>query len=381
MLALVVMGLLTLVGGIGLLVSTLLRLRRLRALAVVEALALLTGRNLPLVQGLAALAEGERGRMRRIYQRLAGRLAAGDPLSAALQDAVRQIPGAALGAVQSGEAAGALPAALHSAARELRQQRSAPDNAGIPWWYLLGVLLVLTVVVSNYTVVISPQLEAIWADFEMERLPGPTRRLLDVGTVAAAHIGPILLAFAVLLAAGVASFFGREFLSRVPSRQQWWARGVDALAWALPGTCTIASARALSRQLELMSAAVAAGRPLEVAARAAVAVDANWFARRRLERLAQRLEEGCEPVQAAREAALPGPVLGLLSSARDQQDLATGLAYLARYYQSLLVHWQQIISRVLSPLVVLPLGVAVAYVTAAILLPMVAIIDALIESY
>ncbi len=344
-----------------------LRLRRVRARTVLKTVASIVAQNLPLTRALRAAAQPERGAVRRMYQRLAVHLECGDDLSAALRAAVRACPGHVLGAVQAGERSGTLPAALTSAVRE--PPPIQPRVGRLPLWYPAVLLSLAPLMMLYLRTFIAPNFKEIFADFGIP-LPAVTGALFgDDGTLLLA----LLLALMLFTLAVVQSLILRNFVPRLADRVQviYWLW--DTLVWYCPLSRPVARVRALARQLPVLEAAVRAGHDLFTAARETARIPVNWYARQRLTVWATALQSGADPLEAARAAGLPAALQRALAAARQGGELPAQLAYLSAYYQSLAVHWEDVLLSALAPLVVVAWGLVVGYVTVALIWPLAAL--------
>lgn len=355
-----------------------LRIRRLRERLVVQTLSMIVSQNLPLVAALQSAALQERGALRRIFERMARQLEAGDALSTALRCAMLSCSGATVGALQGAELGGTLPAVLHAlAAEQRRADRGAPRSGPVvPYFVTLGVIFAMTFAFLLVTVV--PRFSEIFMDFDLA-LPPITQSVFGLGAFASAHAGWISSGFGVLILALLQVSIGRHFLVRVTDRLQLPFLMLDTLAWHLPLARKTAEARALARQLPVMQAAVRSGQDLRDAAQQAERVDANYHARRRLRRWAAELEQGTDPAAAARRLGFPQPFVRALVSAGRTGELAAALEYLGSYYRSLLGHWEQVLASLAVPTLVISFGLLLGYVTVALFLPLTYLIDSLID--
>jgi type IV pilus assembly protein PilC len=356
-------------------VAAWLRLRRLRERAVVQTLATIVGQNLPLVTGLRAAARQERGALRRVFDNMARHIEDGAALSTALRCALVSCSGRVVGALQGAERGGTVPAILRSLALEQRyaqvsQNRFAP---ALPYFALL--IVVYPAITFTIIVFLVPKFRAIFADFGVDSLPAITESLVTISNVAVNHVAWIGLALLVLALIAVQAFLGRHFWARKPDLFQWPFVLLDTLSWHLPICRRVAQVRALARQLPIMQAAVRAGEDLPAAAQQAACVDANHYARRRLRRWAEAIEQGGDPADMARRLRLPTPVVVALRSARGERELPAALDYLSSYYRSLLVHWEQVAASIVVPTTVLLFGVCFGYVVLAFYLPLRFLLD------
>lgn len=355
-----------------------LRWRRLRTSAVTNALRLIVGQNLPLVDGLGAMAAGERGATKRILKEIAARLAAGESVSAAVREAHPAVAGDVLGAIQAGEEAGTLPTVLRNIDR--RECDLAVRNVGVTTTTAYVSLLSILVLAELILIVVFlvPKFRDIFADFGVRDLPWQTEALgsfVDAITVRYAPLGWLVWLVPILLLAQIA--IGRHFLIRVPDRFQPLFRFVDACGWYCPGLRRLLQTRALARQLPLLVTSVRAGHGLAAAALHASRTDANWFARRRMAQWSERMTAGATPGDAARKAGLTAPLCRVVSLSRSQDELIAELGYLAAYYERLTHHWERIVAGIVAPLLVLLLSLVVGFVVVALYQPMRALIESL----
>lgn len=348
-----------------------LRWRKLRTNTVTNALSLVVGQNLPLVEGLLAMAQGERGASRRILETIAGHLALGNPVSVAVREAHRTIPGEVLGAIQAGEEAGTLPTVLRNIDQAVRQEsvRSAGTTPSVVYITLLAMLLIVHVMLV--TTFLVPKFRDIFADFGVRRLPWATEFLMSLAAPMSGAVGPIgWLVWLMIPVVVAAILIGRYFIVREPDRVQPLFRVLDALCWYCPGLRQMAQTRALSRQLPILTASVRAGHDLPAAATHAAATDANHFARSRLERWAQLMTTGVPAAEAAQQAKLPWPFRRLAGPSRSQEEMLSELSYLSSYYERLAFHWQRIVTACVTPILVMIASAGVGFVVIALYLPL-----------
>jgi type IV pilus assembly protein PilC len=370
--------LLVLAGVIGS-TSAWLRLRRMRAGIVVQRLAGFVSHNLPLARIVRATAEDEHGAIRRIFTRLAEKLERGEPLSIAVRAAVPSCPGEVIGALQGAERGGTLPGVLQALAARVRRRTWARLSAPAPTWYPVILLVLLPVVVGFFVVLIIPKFKEIFEDFGT-KLPALTTTLVTAAQIANDHIVWLFMLGLGLIILLIQASIGRYFFTRLPDRWQPLYATWDTLVWALPGLRATAQHHALAEQLPLIHTALRAGHDLGEAATQGTFAAVNWHARRRLRRWAAALTDGQEAAAAARQAGLPSPVVRALLTARSDGEIAARFEYLADYYQSLYLHWRHILTAALTPLMVVAWAVPLAYVVVALVLPLVSLIQSVMNT-
>ena len=356
-----------------------LRLRAIRHRAVVGTLATIVGQNLPLTRALRAAASSETGSAARIYEGIALRLAVGDSLATALRVTLPNVPGHVLGAIQAGEAGGTLPSVLRSLAADLERSRPSGERERTPTAYILGMMCIIPAVVAFIMVKVVPKFHEIFMDFGVP-LPTATLSLINLSRFLSDHVGLTSISVLALVALAVQFGIVRHFLMRVPDRFQFGAAALDALAWHLPVMRSIAETHSLARQMPVLQAGLAAGHDLPAAARQAARVDANYFSRRRLRRWAERIENGGDPVNTARELNFPAAIVSAVGAARSGPSADAAFEFVATYYRNMVFHWQRVISALLTPCIVLFWAACVGYIVVALFLPLTALMDSLADS-
>lgn len=355
-----------------------LRWRQLRTNIVTNALSLLVGQNLPLYDGLRAMARGERGANKRILEDIATQLALGQPLAGAVRTAHRGVSGDVLGAIQAGEQAGTLPTVLRNIDRAVRDRTLRSVGSAPSFVYFILLTLFVLLHVAFICTFLVPKFRDIFADFGVRHMPPSTELLMSI--VAGLHgmLGPLMgLFFLAIPAVLLKVLIGRYFLVRIPDRVQPLFRAIDAFSWFCPGVRQIVQTRALGRQLPILTASIRAGHDLPFAAQHAARTDANWFARRRLMHWSKRMISGEPPVAAARNSKLPAPLCAVVSRSHSTDSFIAELSYLSSYYERLTDHWERVAAGLIAPLLVLAASILVGFVTVALYMPMRLLMNAL----
>jgi len=357
-------------------IVTWLRVRRFRLQAIIQALALIVGQNVPLPAALRAAARFERRKLRRVFQEIAYRLEVGDTVSTALRTSHPSCPGEVVGAIQGAEQGGTLPSVLRSLATDVQRAKTSSARLLPAVVYFFVLLLVVPPILLSIGVFLVPRFKDILLDYGVAENP-QLEQMVSVGTFVHENSLWFLLGALVLAILVLQLLLGRYFCPRVPDRFQWIPALFDTIVWHLPVLRRIAETRALTRQLPVLQAAIRAGHDIVPAARQAACVDANLYARRRMRRWAEQVERGAEPAAQARVLGFPRALRSALTTARGRDELAAGLDYLCSYYRSLLTHWEQLAASAAVPLVVLMWAACVAYVALAVFTPICAILDAI----
>lgn len=355
-----------------------LRLRRMRELALIQALALLIGRDLPLVRGLRTLAEAETGGMRKVLERLAHQLAIGDSISGALRQAHWGISGETIGAIIAAERAGTLATTLP----ELAQSHTTRDEGaqyedGLPQRsYLLFVLLV-AIAISVWVTFLFPGSIMVYFDFgfSTSAFPVETWRFWIASIWIRSNLMLVGLALLGFFALWAYAFVRRNFAPPQPDHPPAMFPVLDAIRWWTPIVGRIERTTALARQTPILQASLRAGHDIAAAARHAAEAPANYYARRALRRWAARIEAGEAPLDAARAVGIAPTLRQALAS--PAEGIPAALSYLARYYDRLRVHWRRLLTSVTLPFLVLTLGALIGYTVIAFYLPSYRLLESL----
>jgi len=333
--------------------------------------ALVVREGLPLPAGLAAAADGEYGKTRRVLRRLSYWVGQGLSLSGALARRCPGCPGLVVSTVAAGERMGQLPRALDALEEHLAHEDKWRARFRINWPYAVIVPSFTLMVLSGALFFVLPKYRNIFDDFDVE-LPAATQLVSEVGDYlwAGSGITPLLILAGAILAIYV------TFRPRQPARPRLLSRVGDAIKWSLPGWRTMQEAAGMVWIIRILRLGLAAGESLDRAARQAADVDVNLGLRKRVGRWADAMEKGVPPHEAARAVGLDELfVQTLLTGSRDgSMDVA--MRYAEQYYAAKSVHWLMIVGQAAWPFVVLAMGLMVGTFALAMFTPLVALIEA-----
>ncbi|MCA9244614.1 MAG: type II secretion system F family protein [Phycisphaerales bacterium] len=347
-----------------------IRARRLRQEALIHALATLIGRDLPLLRGLTRLSMDESSGMSRALERLTERLARGDSLSAALRDAHWGFSSETIGAINAAERAGTLATTLRELANRPATGQAAEIAPSAPYRIYLFMLCgpaVLALITAVRFVFVD------MGDYDDISLPSATVWLMEVGAWVYDHLVWVTAGLLSVMMLCVYAWVRREFAPRQPDYPPPRFPIGDALRWWMPLVGRVERATALARQTPILAASIHAGHDIVAAARHAAEAPANHFARRTMRDWADAIETGETPMDAARRVGIAAPLRRALSAPPDR--VAGALAYVAKYYESLRIHWARVLEDVTVPLMILAAAAFVGFVVIGLYLPIVSWID------
>jgi general secretion pathway protein F len=283
---------------------------------------------------------------------VAYRVDRGFPLSDALQDVPGILPRDAILAVAVGESTGRLSDCL----------RKATATRLAPVWlevlprvlYPLLTLIVITVVLSFWSIFVLPRIQRIFWEFNL-KLPEGTQQVLDIAGVLGGMLGFLFL-----------GFFGVVLLILVLIFN-------SHLRWYFPGLGRLYQMHVQSRVLRMLSILIDANKPVPEAV--GLLVEAEYGAavvRGRLRQVRERSERG-EPLATSLNhcGLLPRSMVPLVQSAERVGNLSWALAELAESRSTRLVRILKRGSMLLAPVVVCAMGALVAVIVIGIFLPLV----------
>ncbi|MBI2432904.1 MAG: type II secretion system F family protein [Candidatus Hydrogenedentes bacterium] len=265
---------------------------------VVEELGGLITSNVPLAEGLLALAEdAPNRRVRGVFEDLHYCVVHGNPLSEAMERYPEFFPSFCAGAVRAGEESGHLAEVLYDLQREMMEMLAFRRRTQDVGYYLFGVMLVEALLILGLLQFVMPQFVEIFASFG----GGPTFAIRLLITAQAWYLPQFL----VLFAAGIPVLWLWAQWSAL--RGGALARELGELGMRLPVARGILLKRHLAHASAVAGLLVEAGVPLHTAFRAAADAVRNVVCRDALFHVGDALEQGASLRDAvqAESSALP----------------------------------------------------------------------------
>jgi len=326
--------------------------------ALVWALAVAAERGIPLEQAARAFADERSVQIGVRVSRLADLLESGVPLPVALDTTRNPLPADALLAARLGQVTGRLGPALRMSLRHSemfdRTLREAFGQLG----YLVGIVLVGTIVVQWTMLKIVPVYAKMFDEFEM-LLPSVTEWLVASATPAL-YTFPVVCAALLTMVVLLFSYFVRWSRYELPGANRFWVRSDGALV------------------LRALSFAVQQGRELGPAVRLLAEQYPRPSVARRLERAAASIDRGipwCDALHA--ERLVTATDAALLKAAQRVGNLTWALEELS---EGSLRRWAfrwKILVDIAFPFAILGLGMLVMFIVVGLFLPLVSLIQGL----
>ncbi|HUW81782.1 MAG TPA: type II secretion system F family protein [Phycisphaerae bacterium] len=337
--------------------------------------ALIVRQGLPLAAGLAAAADGEYGKTRRVLRRISYWVGQGLSLSGALARRCPGCPGLVVSTVAAGERMGQLPGALEALEGHLAHEDKWRARFRINWPYAVIVPSFTLMILSGALYFVIPKFRHIFADFDIE-LPAVTLFIIGIGDHLqfGTGIAPLIILVAAILGIYV------TFRPRRPAKPRLLSLVGDGIKWSLPGWRTMQEATGMVWIIRILRLGLAAGESLDRAARQAAEVDVNMGLRKRVGRWADSMEKGVSPHEAARAVGLDDLFVQTLHTGSRDGSMEVAMRYAEQYYAAKSVHWLMIVGQAAWPFVVLAMGLMVGTFALAMFTPLVALIESSIRA-
>ncbi len=356
---------------------------------VIGQIATVMRQNLPTASALAIAADSETGVARVALRRISRLLAQGVPLTEAVRHGFPQCSTLVQSLIIAGEQAGQLPAALEQAEAYLveRNRRRMEGPVAI-WPYGLCLLFAMFVFLSGIMVFVVPRFREIFRDYHAE-LPPSTRALVAVSNwfVGLEEVAPnsfqevfpgwVIIFVLVPVLFGFLLWLRRR---RVPE-PTIASEIADSIRWVVPGWRKMERAQGMAAALRTLGLGVRAGLDVAQSARVAAGIDVNARLRARLTHFAELAAAGKNLRAAATETGL-GEVVGIaLAAGQRGGRLEESLQYAAGYYDAIFSRGWTVLKNLLWPVGTLILATLVGSVVYGFFSPLVALLDAVCDSW
>lgn len=323
-------------------------------------LAVMTSAGLPLLEALRALcAQTREARLRRAWEEVRQAVAAGGSFAAALAAQPKAFPRGMAALVAAGEAGGVLEEALERLASQLERGARLRAKLQTACVYPAFVLALAAVVVAVVLAGVLPVFASVYESAGIA-LPGATRWLLAFGGWCEKYG----LSFCGVV---VAAAFGATWLLRSGARRVQ----AERLLLRMPLFGALLAKAAVARFCRTLGVLLCSGVPLLDAVAVAKQALGNAYLSARM----TGVEAGLRRGEALAPLLSRLPPFAPLAARMVAVGEATGkldfvLPKIAAYYEQETEDAAARMERLLEPALLLAVGVAVAFVAVAVVLPM-----------
>lgn len=321
--------------------------------------------GIPILQALRILAQQtESARLADILRNVSYEVEGGSPLSNALEKYPRAFSDFFISMVRSGEASGQVSRSLSALAdheeRDAELIRKVRTALLYPI-FVLAVMIVLVLVMANF---VMPQLTDLFREANVS-LPLITRLLLGVTLFLQGYW------WFVLLFLGIAGYIAFAYL-RTPEGQY----NLSSFVLRVPGLSTLLQKLYLARFSGALQTLLDAEVPVVRALLIARDVLSNRVYQEIIERTAEDVKNGSTISQAfERYPDVPMMVSAIVSVGERSGQLGRAFGNIHRFYRRDVDDALGNLTALIEPVVIILVGVGVAFLLAAVLLPLYGLVQ------
>jgi len=316
--------------------------------------------DMPLAEGLRTLAKQvEKPNFKKILTDVSEAVESGQALSAALAAHPDLFGTFYIKLVQSGEVSGKLHESLLYLADYMERSQSINSKIKAALAYPAFVVFALLVVTGIMVVYVLPQLLSIFKDIGDVELPITTRALIWITSFVNKYL-IFLATFFIALIVGSWKYIG------TPSGKAW----LDNLKITMPALGMVVRSLYLARISESLSTLIKSGIPILDALHITSELVGNLNYQNVLLDAEENVRSGGTISESfSKYTEIPPLTTSMVAIGEKTGKLDFMLAHISKYYKSESENAIGSISQLIEPILVLLLGVAVAILVSAILLP------------
>jgi general secretion pathway protein F len=322
-------------------------------------LATLVGAGIPLVEALNALVEQiEHPRLRRIVSQLKQRVNEGSSLGDAVADHPKVFTNLYINMIRAGESSGALDIVLIRLADFTESQAKLRSKVVGALAYPAMMVVVAFIIVGILFTTVIPKVTQIFKDMDAV-LPFYTRALIAASDFAQ-NYWYLVIAFVVATAVGL-----RAWLRTPKGRLRW-----HTIELKLPLMGNLTRLIAMSRFSRTLSTLLSSGVPLLTAMDIVRNIVGNLILQDVIEKARESIREG-ESIAAPlkRSGQFPPMICHMIAVGERSGQLEEMLKKVADTYDAQVETRVAAMTSLLEPIMIVLMGGGVAFIVAAILMP------------
>lgn len=338
----------------------------------VRQVATMTKAAIPLSRALRVISAGSQGALSEIFMTMALHVEAGASLSQAMRRHPQAFSDVFVRIVESGEVSGRMDTVLTKLADLLEKSVRLRKKVIASFTYpaVLGGTAMATL--SVFVFYVLPLMQPVFHSLGVE-LPLATRLVLGLASVARNPwiAGPLLVVFAALATAGYVVY-------QQLYRSEEFRYRMHALLLKLPIVGTLAEKATVGRVLFTLSTLLESGVSLGPALTVVEKVAGNAVVARRMGRARKAMVAGggvYESLQVA--GAFPDMVLQMIKAGEESGKLEVMMRRVSVMYEEEVDLTLGTLATSMEPIILIGMGLVVAFVTLASFLPMVKLLSEL----
>jgi type IV pilus assembly protein PilC len=324
-------------------------------------LSTLVSAGVPLVQGLAIIAEGQENMaLKKIVTKLAADLEGGSSLSAALSRHPKYFDSLFCDLVGAGESAGALDTMLDKIALYKEKTESIKKKIKKAMFYPIAVCVVAIIVTSILLIFVVPQFEEMFHSMGAE-LPAFTQMVVN-----ASHG---LARWWYVVFGGMAGFV--MLVARMRRKSPEFARWMDKTILKAPVVGSILRRAAIARFARTLSTTFTAGVPLVEGLESVAGTAGNLIYHDAILRIRELVATG-ERLQTSmyKSNLFPPMVVQMVGIGEESGTLDDMLSKVADFYEEEVDNEVDALSSLMEPIIMVVLGILLGGLILAMYLPL-----------
>lgn len=324
-------------------------------------LATLVRAGIPLVDSISALIDQvEKEELKTVLSRVREKVNEGTSFAKALEQHPRIFPSLYVNMVAAGEASGTLEQVLDRLADFMEAQSRLKGKVTAAMVYPIIMMLVATVLIGFLMVAVIPKVSTIFESMD-RALPWYTQLLISISNFAATYWWFI----AILIGLGIWGF--RKWKATKEGRLKW-----DGFVLRVPIFGPLIQMVAIARFAKTLATLLASGVPLLKAMDIVKNVLENALLEKVVFEATGSIREGesiADPLR--RSGHFPPIVTHMIAVGEKSGQLEQMLENVASAYDAQVETRVQALTSLLEPLMILVMGVAVAFIAVSILMPLI----------
>jgi len=326
-------------------------------------LATMLSAGLPLIKAISILSNNvKNNHFKSVLLEIYKDLEEGYSFSVALSKHPQVFDKVYVSVVASGESMGRLDLVLDQLSNQLESENNFSANIKGALYYPFFILISLFLVGGYMLTTVVPKLKVMF-DQAGQQLPLSTRILLSFSDFMQHWWGIVLL---VLIIVGI---FLRLWFETEPG-----VRFINNIEIKIPGLNTLFVGIYMNRFANVMQLLIGAGVPILDSLKIGSTVINNSIYEESLSNVALQVERGVPlSVQLAKENVFPPMVGQMIAVGEETGELEKVLGKVAQYYQETSSENLKIISTLIEPIILVIIGIAVAFMVFSIILPIYSI--------
>ncbi|MBN2591706.1 MAG: type II secretion system F family protein [Sedimentisphaerales bacterium] len=367
---------------IGSVISYLITSRYSTIAYVISTIGSCIRQNLPLPMALETAASGQNDKRSRILLSIKKWLVQGYSLSESIKRGFRNCPGYAIAMITAAEKINQLPMAVQAIENNMSTQAKERNKIRpVHPIYPLIVMCFMFCISSGIIIFVIPQFANTLAEMtDGGRLPYITRLVLGITNLILVNYGFIFLAlFGISILVILPMSVYVRFRPRNSEKPYFVSIIGDKLKWYLPILHWFEKNYSMVQTIEMLRLSLNAGYPVNNAIANTTTLDVNCCFRKKLRNWLIKVESGLSISESAEKCGLGSALSWAFDDKVNQGNTMQILEALESFYRKNYSYCVNLARFIFWPCVIILLGALVFTVILAIYLPMIEIINSLVQ--